>query len=334
MHNYEWMVGALRCKRVDDGLFTFYVDGSGLVDRLFITDPREWEIAPLDATRVVSTGILVRQSGSYVPLVEAGLLCYGMKITKDDIVRLLDLLKIETPRSQAKHRLLKILAWFVKNDWNFVEEAVKDREEIEVVDQLAEDPTFGAAFEDLDPNDKHEFGDIKKKLKEITDRRLGRDLNVKKRIQEKRRKIARGRRVRPRLEPAAPDPPAPLPLARPRLEGPKRNLKEPWDNRGFFILAKVYSKNKLKAQTVVRNLPGHIDCNKSVTLGVNFTLGEARRLIMQWCIDGIASPDRVAHMKIKPPIHYSLSDIASEADLLNTVHTSLADIPSEAGGGS
>ena len=39
-----------------------------------------------------------------------------------------------------------------------------------------------------------------------------------------------------------------------------------------------------------------------VNLGRSFTLGEARRLMKQWCIDGMALPDTLAHMAIKPTV--------------------------------
>ena len=55
-------------------------------------------------------------------------------------------------------------------------------------------------------------------------------------------------------------------------------------------------------------------------MGQNFTVGEARRLIMQWCIDGIALTNREDHMKIKPGQTYTLSEIPSEQELLELVN--------------
>jgi len=319
------MVGALKCKQIGEGQFTFCVDESGLVDRLFITDPRQWQVASLEANRVVGVGIVVRQVDSCVPLVEAGLLHYGMKLTTADVLRLIDLYGIACERTLQKLPLLKILALHVKNDPEFVKAVVQDKEEISVVEQLVEDPTFGAAFADLDPNDTQEFADIKKRLKAIMDRRLGRDLRMKRRIEVKRLKSESARCVRPRVGPAPPaaavaaaavvaGPPLPLGGRRRPLE--LRRRQERWDDAGHFLLAEVHSRGELKAQTVECKLPGHMACSKSVNLGQSFTVGEARRLIMQWCIDGVPLTGRAQHMAIKPPQDYPLSEIPSEHELL------------------
>jgi hypothetical protein len=61
-------------------------------------------------------------------------------------------------------------------------------------------------------------------------------------------------------------------------------------------------------------------CNKTVSVGQNFNGYEARRLIMQWCIDGIALTNRGEHMKIKPPQDYTLSEIPSQHELLELVN--------------
>ena len=82
------MVAGLRCKQLAPGLYSFYVDGSGLVDRIFVTDPREWETCTLEAFKVASGGIACRETGTWTPLLESGVLCYGLKLTKDDIRRL------------------------------------------------------------------------------------------------------------------------------------------------------------------------------------------------------------------------------------------------------
>jgi hypothetical protein len=55
-------------------------------------------------------------------------------------------------------------------------------------------------------------------------------------------------------------------------------------------------------------------------MGENFTVDEARRLIMHWCIDGIALTNREDHMKIKPPQDYTLSEIPSQDELLERVN--------------
>jgi hypothetical protein len=93
-------------------------------------------------------------------------------------------------------------------------------------------------------------------------------------------------------------------------------------------LAAVERGGAVVAQSVTCRVPGHIDCNKSVTLGDRFTRGEARRLIMQWCLDGESrSRDgvrlyqtREEHMSIKPPIVYDLNTIPSEEQLLADVN--------------
>ena len=52
----------------------------------------------------------------------------------------------------------------------------------------------------------------------------------------------------------------------------------------------------------------------------NLNVDEARRLVMQWCIDGIGLTNREEHMKIKPPRTYTLSEIPSEQELLELVN--------------
>ena len=343
------MVGALKCKQVGDNQFTFCFDESGLVDRLFITDPRQWQVASLEANRVVDVGIVVRQVDSCVPLVEAGLLHYGMKLTEADVHRLLDLYRIDCDRTLALKPLLKILALHVKDDPEFLKAVVQDKEEMNVVDELVEDPTFGAAFADLDPNDTHEFSDITKKLTKITHRRLGRDLRMKRKIEVKKALAATARRrVRPRLGPAAeadppgaeaggcgccsppvPGPPVagppvagpPVPLKRRRRplgRGPRR--QELWDDAGHFALSEAWRLSTLTAQSAQCSLPGHERCNKTVSVRQNLNGDEARRLVMQWCIDGIGLTNREEHMKIKPVQTYTLSEIPSEQELLELVN--------------
>jgi hypothetical protein len=67
-------------------------------------------------------------------------------------------------------------------------------------------------------------------------------------------------------------------------------------------------------------VPGHKNCNKTVTVGQNFNGDEARRLIMQWCIDGLALTNREEHMKINPRQTYTLSEIPSQHELLELVN--------------
>ena len=57
---------------------------------------------------------------------------------------------------------MKILAMHIKDDAAFAQQVSQEREEPSVVELLAEDPLFGAVFEDLDQNDQGEYGDIKK----------------------------------------------------------------------------------------------------------------------------------------------------------------------------
>ena len=122
------MVAALRCTSGGSGCYSFYVDGSGLVDRIFIRDPTVWTTCTFEAFKVVSGGIVCRETGTWVPLLESGLLCYGMKISKSDIVRLLDLLHVKFLRKLGKAALLKILATQIKDDAIFVQQFLQERE--------------------------------------------------------------------------------------------------------------------------------------------------------------------------------------------------------------
>ena len=159
---------------------------------------------------------------------------------------------------------------------------------------------------------------------------------------------ASARRVRPRLGPAAeadppgaeaggcgccsppvPGPPVagppvagpPVPLERRRRplgRGPRR--QELWDDAGHFALSEAWRLSTLTAQSAQCSLPGHEGCNKSVAVGQNFNGDEARRLVMQWCIDGIGLTNREEHMKIRPSRTYTLSEIPSEQELLELVN--------------
>ena len=154
---------------------------------------------------------------------------------------------------------------------------------------------------------------------------------------------ASARRVRPRLGPAAEaDPPGAAaggcgcgspPVAGPPVAGPPvplerrrwpicRGQRRPefWDDAGHFALSEVWHRTTLTAQSAQCRVPGHKNCNKTVTVGQNFNGDEARRLIMQWCIDGIALTNREDHMKINPRQTYTLSEIPSQHELLELVN--------------
>lgn len=156
------MVAAIPCKQIVADTFDLSGDEFGLVEKMFITDPRQWEVACLEATRMVPQGIVVRRSGAWVPLVQAGLLHYGLKLSKPDIVRLLDLYDIEGSRNLKKEKLLKILAMQINADPAFLQEVLQNKADVDVVEQLIEDPLFGAAFAELDPDDTVDYKEIKK----------------------------------------------------------------------------------------------------------------------------------------------------------------------------
>ena len=106
------------------------------------------------------------------------------------------------------------------------------------------------------------------------------------------------------------------------LLAPRTHVKQSWDNRGFFSLAPVNSRHKETGElqciafSARCRVPGHKSCNKSVTLGSKCTLAEARRLIMQWCFDGLFAADRDAHMSIVPPSKYRLAELGTEQEIL------------------
>ena len=45
-------------------------------------------------------------------------------------------------------------------------------------------------------------------------------------------------------------------------------------------------------------------------------MAEARRLIMQWCLDGLFAADRDTHMSIVPPSQYRLAELGTEPEIL------------------
>nr|MBC8517437.1 hypothetical protein [Euryarchaeota archaeon] len=308
-------------------------DEFGLVEKMFITDLRQWQVACLEATRMVPLGIVVRRTGPWVPLVQAGLLHYKMKMSQHDIVRLLDFYDIDCSRNLKKEKLMRILAMAINPDPAFVQEVLQNEKDVDVVEQLIEDPLFGAAFAELAPDDTVDYNEIKEKLKKVNDRRLGHDLQTKKRMQDERAKEERDRRVRPRVEPAGEAASSTTATAASSSStsvaavaaGPtpgeeKEKKQELWDKKGCFELANVDSRRVLKAFTARCCLPNHINCNKSLTLGTKYSLPEARRLIMQWCVDGFDRSDRDAHMAIEPRKDYVVADVPTERELLEEVN--------------
>lgn len=95
------MVAAIPCKQIVADTFDLSGDEFGLVEKMFITDPRQWQVACLEARRMVPQGIVVRRTGPWVPLVQAGLLPYGLNLSKPDIVRLFDFYDIEGSRNRT-----------------------------------------------------------------------------------------------------------------------------------------------------------------------------------------------------------------------------------------
>ena len=143
------MVAAIPCKQIVADTFDLSGDEFFLVEKMFITDPQQWEVACLEATRMVPLGIVVRRTGPWEPLVQAGLLHHKMKMSIPNIVRLLDFYDISCPRSLQKEKLLKVLAMQINPDPVFVQEVLQNKEDVDVVEQLIEDPLFGAAFAEL-----------------------------------------------------------------------------------------------------------------------------------------------------------------------------------------
>ena len=96
------MVAAIPCKQIVADTFDLSGDEFGLVEKMFITDPQQWEVACLEATRMVPLGIVVRRTGPWVPLVQAGLFRYKLNMSQLDIVRLLDFYDIDCLRNLKK----------------------------------------------------------------------------------------------------------------------------------------------------------------------------------------------------------------------------------------
>ena len=151
-------------------------------------------------------------------------------------------------------------------------------------------------------------------------------------MQDERAKEERDRRVRPRVEPAGEAASSTTATAAsssstsvaavaagPTAGEEKEKKQELWDKKGCFELANVDSRGVLKAFAARCYLPNHSKCNKSLTLGTKYSLPEARRLIMQWCVDGFDRSDRKAHMAIDPRNDYVVADVPTEDRLLKKV---------------
>ena len=89
---------------------------------------------------------------------------------------------------------------------------------------------------------------------------------------------------------------------------------------GVFSLAPTMAGATVVMVTARCNLPGHANCTKTIIVGNQRTLPEARRLLMTWCIDGIWAESRVAHMCIVPS-----NDYGTEEELLKLANETLED---------
>ena len=93
--------------------------------------------------------------------------------------------------------------------------------------------------------------------------------------------------------------------ARQPLAGGRVPRGTPWGRHGKFVLAHTHRSGMLEAITVTCLVHTQGErCNKSLTLGTDFTEQQAVARIKEWCVRGLQIPDspeaRPAHMAIVP----------------------------------
>lgn len=210
--------------------------------------------------------------------------------------------------------------------------------------ELLQDDLFEAAFEELGDDDKLEFRDIQKEQdrKKARAKRALSQVNaiLKRRTvppgekRTKRRRLAKvappdpaggglaatqapgavlGEVAAPEVAPSAaavPQPvvPEPAPAAVvPLLGGAGGRVPRgtPWGRGGKFVIAHTHRGRVLEAITVTCLAHTKGDrCNKSLTLGSDFTEQQAVSRIKEWCIRGLQFADipgsRADHMSLNP----------------------------------
>ena len=202
---------------------------------IFVTNPLEWQVVPVVATREADRGIVMEKRGEPTPLLKHVLMNKNSLSPMDLLkcARLLDIAGVD--ENSSAYVLLGALGQhFEGGNVEFTDLIIKKYFEIDTSSQtMLKDPLVKAVFHDLDADDKGEFAEIQDAIvKEKLARRTGlgkfEHLRRKHRLDAAARPPKRRRRAAaaapPLAEPPAPLPPAPAPAPPPPPPPPLADL--------------------------------------------------------------------------------------------------------------
>jgi hypothetical protein len=189
-----WPTQVLGIDDVNMATYVLSKDGSALF--FHVKDPGTWREIPFRAV-LVAAGVALKQTGVPEPIVKARLR-QPQSLAYDDLHRLAGYLEIERAHL-SRAQLLQAAAIAVGDgDEDFVRQVQKSvREAVsKPVEVMADDPTFQAAYEDMEPDDRREFPEVRAAIKRGNLRRHVHDWRV-------RLCVLQPWRRRPRRAPAA-----------------------------------------------------------------------------------------------------------------------------------
>jgi len=165
----KWSVIAwpLLATEVGDGTHRFRFKVEDGVGWCWITvrDVGDVQVAPY---REVLTrfGIELEQSGPLESLGKASLRVASLLSFKDlfDMVNFLNMFGLIAGQPNRKKLITVLCEYFVPGDRNFLEAALASKLNPDALDILVNDPLFDMTWDELDDDDKHELGDVKKAI--------------------------------------------------------------------------------------------------------------------------------------------------------------------------
>jgi hypothetical protein len=295
--SYDWAVLVVAVKAIEllDGTAAYVFNPEAEVQWLHLVCPSDWESFQFDEFRTFDgpPALAMRQIGPVEPLTKT-VLRRRVKLLKDDLFRLVEHFKVVVSGAMTVDRMKRALAvHFSDGDDDFVQAVMKpNKEKIDVVDLLLQDPDFDEAFAELGDDDKQEFKDITKALAKRRVKTRMRDYKFRhKRLREgdpgglgrtKRLRLIPGPAPRPPPPPPPPLPPSDVAPAMPpppphavgdavhRAPCPAEKTARSQHWGSHFQLAGAYPRGveEMRAWTATCSLhPDGGRCNKSINVG-------------------------------------------------------------------
>ena len=180
--NAVWgaLVWPMQRVTLNDGAAAFMFSRMGPVTWLHIVNPSDWHVLPWKAARHCDHGVLLEQCGDPISLLRHGL---GNKnsLHCDDLLMCAKHLGIEVKEqdtSDAKAIIDLLCRHIAPDDQTYVEAVQKCWGDtgISTEEALLKDPNWNlteAAFEDMDPEDKGGFPEMRKAVKRKKEKHAG-----------------------------------------------------------------------------------------------------------------------------------------------------------------